>query len=355
MSGQTLLLTPDDPAWDGWLERTAHDVYHRAAYHRLSEGAGEGRAYMVVHAASGRFMVWPYLVRPAGESDHDAYSVYGYPGPLGQGLEDEEFVLRAWQAARSVWSEQGLVTLFTRFHPLLANDRFCVALRGVAPVEGGEILALGRTVAMDLAYDLDGRRAGYPQPLRQEIKRSERAGLKVEEDSDWRFLPEFGVFYRQTMQRNGAAGAYFFSDQYLDELRKALQGYAYLAVAHVDGAVAGIMIFTVAGKIAQAHLTGTNPDYQHLSPLKVLIDRVADLAAARGAAWLHLGAGRGGFEDSLFAFKSRFSSLRCEFRVGRWILRDDRYRELAGARSGGAAPDHKYFPAYRAPPGASDD
>ena len=227
MSEQTLLLTPDDPAWDAWVERAAHDVYHRAAYHQHAEDAGEGRAFMVVHQKAGRFLAWPYLIRPAGESSHDAYSVYGYPGPLGQGLEDDAFVQRAWQAARSVWSEQGLVALFTRFHPLLKNDRICAELHGAAAVEGGEIIVLGRSVSMDLARGIEARRSGYRQALRQEIKRAERAGLIVEDDPAWRFLPEFGAFYRHTMERNGASETYFFSDRYLDELAQSLGGHMH--------------------------------------------------------------------------------------------------------------------------------
>lgn len=351
MSYQTLLLTADDPAWDDWIERAPHDVYHRAAYHRLSEEAGDGRACMVVHGSPDRFIAWPYLVRPFGESDFDASSVYGYSGPTGVGLEDEAFLNRGWEAVRSVWADQELVAIFTRFHPLLMNHRHCSDFRSASDVAGGEVLQLGQTVAIDLAPDPETRRMSYPQVLRQEIKRAERAGLVVEEDAEWRFLPEFGTFYRQTMEKNSASGSYMFSDDYLGELRKAWGGNAHLAVARVENAPAAIMLFTVAGDIAQAHLTGINPEFARLSPLKVLIDRVADLAAARGASWLHLGAGRGGFEDSLFAFKARFSPARREFRVGRWILNDDRYRALTAARFGAAPPDGLYFPAYRAPAG----
>ncbi len=341
---QIQLLRPDDPAWDEWLDRAPHDVYHRAAYHRLSEGADEGQAFMVAYGNADRFMAWPYLVRPVGETDVDAYSVYGYPGPTGRGLADEAFVLEAWKAMRSAWSDQGLVALFTRFHPVLMNDHICNGLTGAVPVDGGEILHLGRSVAMDLSHTMDHRRASYPQVLRQDIKRAERAGVTVSEDPDWRFLPEFGAMYRMTMQKNAAAESYMYSDRYFDDFRKALEGYAHLAVAHIDGAPAAIMIYTVTGTIAQAHLTGINPDYQRLSPLKVLIDRVADLAAARGAELLHLGAGRGGFEDSLFAFKARFGLLRYNFRVGRWILRPERYRELVSERFGDTAPRPNVFP-----------
>ena len=44
MPEQTLLLTPSEPAWDDWLDRAAHDFYHRAAYHAFSERMGEGQA-----------------------------------------------------------------------------------------------------------------------------------------------------------------------------------------------------------------------------------------------------------------------------------------------------------------------
>ena len=86
-----------------------------------------------------------------------------------------------------------------------------------------------------------------------------------------------------------------------------------------------------------------------LSPLKALIDGVAEIARAHGASRLHLGAGRGGHEDSLFAFKARFSPLRHDFVLGRWVLDPERNERLAAAAHPHERPDARYFPAYRAP------
>jgi hypothetical protein len=349
MSDRTRLISPEDAEWDGWLLRAPHDFYHRAAYHAFAERMGEGRAFLVVHGDDRRFMAWPYLVRPAGAADADATSVYGYTGPTGIGLEDADFRHRAWAAFRGVWADQGLVALFTRFHPLLGNDRHCAGLPGAAPVPGGEVLTLGPTVMIDLSHDRETRRMMYPQVLRQEIKRAERAGVVVVEDTDWRHYPEFGALYRATMQKNTAAQGYMFSDDYLAELRAALGDCARLAVARVGEETAAIMLFTLCGTIAQAHLTGISPRHQSLSPLKVLIDGVADICARQGAGVLHLGAGRGGFEDSLFAFKARFSRLRGNFTVGRWILDADRYAALAREAAVVDAEAGTYFPIYRAP------
>jgi hypothetical protein len=351
MLNQTRLIAASDAEWDEWVRKAPHDFYHRAAYHAFAERMGEGTAWLAVHGSARQFIAWPYLVRPAGTSDVEATSVYGYTGPTGIGLEDEEFRRRSWTALLDLWAKQGVVALFTRFHPLLENGRHCVDFHGAAPVPGGEVLHLGQSVVMDLSISRETRRMSYSKILRQEIKGAERAGITVGEDPDWCQYRTFGALYRETMQKNLASNSYMFSDGYLDALRESLTGCAHLAVAAVEDDVAAVMIFTVSGTIAQAHLTGINPRQKKLSPLKVLIDHVADLAAARGAQWLHLGAGRGGFEDSLFAFKARFSHHRRDFRVGRWILDAERYASLAYASGIDSSSESTYFPIYRTPVG----
>lgn len=351
MPETTLLLTPGDPAWDDWIARTAHDFYHRAAYHAFSERMGEGRAYLAVHGTPGRFIAWPYLAASEG-GRADATSVYGYSGPVGSGLDDAEFRARAWSRIRGVWADQRLVSLFTRFHPLLENWRGCTSFHGTEPVPGGEILHVGRSVSIDLAHDRETRRRIYPQTLRQEIKESERAGLVVEAD-DWASYPAFAELYRATMRNSSAAERYMFSDGYFAGLREALAGIGHLAVAHVRGELAAALLLTVHGRFAQAHLTGVNPEFRALSPLKGLLDGAAEIARALGATRLHLGAGRGGHEDSLYAFKARFSADRHDFRLGRWVLDRPAYRALVREAHRDAAPDLGYFPAYRAPAAAA--
>lgn len=350
MADALSLLGPDDPAWDGWLRGAPHDFHHRAGYHALAERMGEGRAVMAIFGTPGRYMAWPYLVREVEGDLYDATSVYGYTGPTGQGLGDEGFRDAAWSALRAAWAEQRLVTLFTRFHPLLGNERHCEGLHGEQTPPGGETLVFGRSVSIDLSLGPDERRARYPQPLRQDVKRSERSGLVVELDRDWSCFGQFVSFYRATMERNDAADRYLFSDAYFDDLRASLGETGHLAVARQGGDIAAALLFMVCEGIATAHLTGINPDFARASPLKCLLDRSCDIARELGAERLHLGAGRGGAEDSLFAFKSRFSPLRHDFVAGRWILDRDAHARLLRARGAPqTGPEGIFFPAYRAP------
>ncbi len=350
----TEILRPEDKGWDTWLARAPHDFYHSAAYHAFAQRMGEGRAYLAVYGTTQHFLAWPYLINAInGSQKMDASSVYGYSGPFGIGLEDQAFRARAWDAMRAVWAEQRLVTLFTRFHPILGNQGYCETMRAVPVLHGNELLLLGRSVSIDLSLSREQRRSAYPKILRQEIQAAERAGLVVALDESWKQYAAFAELYRATMLKNRAQQRYLFSPQYFEALRAALAGDAHLAVVEQNGELAAALLFTVRGPIAQAHLTGVNPAFHALSPLKCLLDGVADIARDLGATLLHLGAGRGGKEDSLYKFKSRFSALRHDFVIGRWVLDGTAYHALLAGREvnvgGEAAAAAGFFPAYRAP------
>ncbi|MCK5921329.1 MAG: GNAT family N-acetyltransferase [Methylococcales bacterium] len=278
MSDITHVLRPDDPDWDAWLELTPHDIYHRAAYHQLAEQSGEGKAQMIVHGNADRFVAWPYISSRFSENVTDASSVYGYTGPIGSGLADSAFLRHAWVAMRAVWSEQQQVALFTRFHPVLNNYRYCTDLHGSDCPPGGELFRPGRSVSISLLPDRDERRRTYKKALRQKINSSERAGLTVALDNDWLHYKTFARLYRLTMERNQASDRYLFTDEYLSSLRGAFGSNGHLAVASVEGEPAAIILFTVYGDIAQAHLTGINPELSALSPLKCLLDGTAGFA-----------------------------------------------------------------------------
>lgn len=348
MPNTATVLRPTDPQWDEWLRLIPHDFYFQAAYHAFAERMGEGSACMVVYGTAEQFVAWPYLICTIDGDNHvDANSVYGYTGPIGKGLDNAEFRQEAWNSIRGVWKNQNLVTVFTRFHPILENSSFFDGLVGNMDTPGCVRFHLGRTVSIDLQADRDERRRSYKKVLRQEIQSAERAGIVVEHDRQWTYFAQFGEMYRSTMLKNQASEKYCFSDEYLSSLRETLGASGNLAVAHMNGDPAAILLFTVCGEIAQAHLTGVNAQYHSLSPLKVLLDGVADITRSMGARYFHLGAGRGGFEDSLFKFKCRFSPLRHDFDVGRWIINQRTHDELVREKSDNGSVTKGFFPAYR--------
>ncbi|HVB38584.1 MAG TPA: GNAT family N-acetyltransferase [Vicinamibacterales bacterium] len=359
-----ILVRGDDPAWDEWLGVVARDIYHGARYHHFSHGCGEGDPYLVVVGDNDRGLAWPYLLRPTselkgleGSSATDVGSVYGYPGPIAWGCAPgDEFVRRAWAALVGVWRDQGAVSAFTRFHPLLDNAALLAGVEGSwagSRRASGSVVAVGPTVSVDCTLDDDAARGQYARALRQHIAAGRRAGLVTGADDDWSDLEAFCRLYHETMARNRASASYFFDLSYFRRLTIALSGHLHLLVTKLGDDIAAAGLFTEFDGIVQAHLVGTNGDLRSLSPFKVLLDDARAWARARGDVILHLGGGRGGRDDSLFRFKGEFSPRRHVFHVGRWVLDPASCHDLLEARmaalSLGATLDAAFFPAYRAP------
>ena len=105
----------------------------------------------------------------------------------------------------------------------------------------------------------------------------------------------------------------------------------------------------------QAHLAGSSEELKALSPLKVLLDDVRRWAQQRGNQVFHVGGGRAGRDDSLLAFKAKFSPRRHQFYLGRWILEGDAYASLCEQRrvyaqeAGLVWQGEDFFPQYRTP------
>jgi hypothetical protein len=335
--------------WSRWLEPVPHDFYHTAGYHRFSAESGEGRAFLAVYGSPDRYLAWPYLLRAISrERLCDVTSVYGYPGPLAfRCTAGDPFLDRARRGIEELWRSQHVVSVFTRFHPLLENQRWA---EGGFPDADGGVSAGGSTVSIDLTCEPAAVWRDYQAGLRNRILRGRRLGLLTEPDDSWSRLEDFVRLYHATMARNHALPFYFFSVDYFRRLKRALGSQAVLMVTRLHGVIAAAGIFVGCGGIVQNHFCVNHEAYLRLSPSKVLLDDARLWAAAGGNRVFHLGGGRGGAQDSLFAFKAAFSRRRHRFYTGRWILNVEAYRSLC---SGLPASARDFFPAYRAPGAAS--
>lgn len=350
--GRLELHTPESSRWDEQLRYVDHDFYHTAAYHRFSEEQGEGKAFLAVYQEDGsRRLLWPYLLRPIDGLGRDGYfdvtSVYGYPGPLGLGCEDDEpFLRRAHEALLDGWRSQRAVSAFTRLNPVLENHRL---LPAACPAS-----QRGETVSIDLTCDPETTWLAYRKTLRHDINKARRAGVRVAEDVEVRQLNRFIDLYHQTMRRAGAAESYFFGRDYFRRFFDRMGSRAYLMTAELDGRLLAGGIFVECDGIVQYHLSASDEEFRHLTPTKPLLDEVRLRAAQRGNHSFHLGGGTGGNSGSLFQFKSSFSKRKHSFHVWTAVILPAEYHELCRRRDeadppGAAGGQEGFFPAYRRP------
>ena len=359
------LIPSGDPEWNTYLSRVPHDFFHRAEFHQVTENCACGKAWLAVFGNCDKFVAWPYLLqeivgceRQAPDNLRDVTSIYGYTGPLALGCDsDEAFLLSAWHAMLDAWAFQCVVSVFTRFHPVLANHHWVPYLRN--DESSGkcvrESLAEGKTVGIDLQRLPEEIWDGYKRQLRQALRRLFGLDICVTIDPEWRDLDQFVRIYYSTMKRNRAGSSYLFPGQYFRELKEALGEHGCLVVARSGDEMVSAALLIEYARIVTVHLLATDPRFVELSPSKLVLHEAQAWARARGNRVLHMGGGRGSrTDDSLFRFKCLFSNSAYPFYTGRWILNREAYDTLASERRTHAerlrfTVAKGYFPAYRAP------
>jgi hypothetical protein len=352
------LFKPDQAEeWTQTVHRSAaFDFYHLCTYHGIAQARGEGRAILLVIEEGEHFIALPYLLRPLSEvkglegvggSWLDATSVYGYVGPIASSISlPDSFLSRARGAMAGTMLDLGVVSCFSRLHPLIPQRHLLAGL--------GELVPAGLTVSLDLSTPPETQWSQYRRDHRYGIGKARRTGLRAYHDEEWNFFDDFFRLYEETMQRVDASSYYFFERDYFLRLRDALGDKLNLFVAEFEGNICSASLLVQTGGIIQYHLSGSDPRYAKLAPSKVILDEARMWANSIGASRLHLGGGVGGREDSLFQFKAGFSPSRHTFHLWKWVLMPEVYAQMVAARQGwkgqSAEPDGgpDFFPSYRA-------
>lgn len=347
---QTLTVDQSD-LWTQVLDQTgAYDFHHMPSYHRLSEMRGEGEARLLVFREGVHTIALPILLREgslpesmhAGNGYRDATSVHGYAGPLAS-PETPEAVRRDFvETLQSYCKSQGIVTIFSRLHPLM--DQFPI-------LEGyGEIEEVGATVSIDLTLPPEDQVAQYRKSNRYEIQRLRKMGFTCDE-CDIAHLDDFIRTYHETMSGLNADSYYYYDRDYFGYLLDDMSDIMHLFICKDGNTVACVGLFSNCNGIIQYHLAGTASEYRRLAPMKLMLDTVREWGIATGARTFHLGGGVGAKRDSLYEFKMSFGSREHGFFVWKHIVDQDLYGELCNelCRRVGVPPDESYFPMYRHP------
>lgn len=306
--------------WDELLAELGHaDAYLLRAYVEASCVLDHGEPVLLQHDG----VVLACIVRTIPETDlRDVTTPYGYGGPVGDGAFHEEY--EAW------CGERGIVSTFIRYHPLYENHRG-------SPHASYASATVGWPLEGDLLAGMHGKH-------RNVVRKAQKAGVAVDVTAAPDDLSSFASLYEQTMERQSAAGYYFFPPEYWASLT-ALGGHVVRFDAQVEGEVVASALCLRGDRWLHYHLGATADQARDIGASNLLLYTAAVWGQEQRLEEFHLGGGAGAKEDSLFAFKERFSPQgRREFWVGKLVHDEATYRRLTG----GAEVDLAgFFPAYR--------
>jgi hypothetical protein len=351
------IIDASDPRWMDTLRRfPRHDFHHLPGYVALeAERRGAHASAYVLQSAQGAFMVpliespTPLTLQPWGSSAQDALAPYGYAGPLvaveGDDNQREKFTSLALARLVEYLRCRNVCSLLLRFHPLIPVP--------MKPFQAlGQLVAHGETVNVDLRQTTEQLWSDTRRDFRNPINRMNREGFRFELDPTGQHLGEFVKIYHDTMLRVRADPHYFFSGEYFRGLKSALgSGFLLAHTRNPAGEIVSSGIFTQCSGIVQYHLSGNCLGDEGSHGSKLLLHGIRQWAKAQGCEYFHLGGGVGAKNDSLFMFKSGFSSGRATFHTWRVIVDDPVYQRLCRRwetinRMPADLPTG-YFPAYR--------
>ena len=343
MSGRAAVATRlrevDAAEWDALLAGfRSDDVYLGAAYVEAASLLEPARPAFLVHTEAGGHVGLPCLVRevPDGEGALDVVSPYPYGGAVALGPAPP---VERFHALYERWCEEtGVVTTFTRFHPLLGNQRH-------APPEA-RLERLADAATWPLAGD-DDLFAGMHRSHRNKCRKADRAGVAVSVETAPGRFDDFVALHADTMRRRNASSFYRFSPAYWDRLAGLLGERLVRLDARLDGELVATEICLAGPRWLHYHMGVASETGRSLGAANLLVYEAARWGRGQGFAELNLGSGLGGREDSLWEFKQRFSPhAGREFWIGKVVHDAAAYARLCGSP---AALDG-FFPAYRAAP-----
>jgi hypothetical protein len=258
-----------------------------------------------------------HLAKIEGSSYSDIQSPYGYGGLIASS-DDCAFLSQVW-SEQAVWcKEHKIMVEFIRFHPILKNWQYY----------GGDVFYNRQTVWIDLSKE--NLLMSYSPRDRTYIRTAVKNGLQVEWWGRDDFLSVFLNLYHETMNEKNAENMYYFSPEYYQWLFNWDQ--AKLAVCKMNYVIVGAAVFLVGPGIVEYHLGSVNSLGKKLNAKKLLIHEAALYGQKAGCSIMHLGGGSNPDRDNpLLHFKSRFSKLRAEFKIGRNIYLPETYQAMKEA------------------------
>ncbi len=314
-----ILSLKESGEWDATLESlpsNRRDVYFTPEYYSLYQNYGDGIAQCFVCKSGGEIALYPYLINPISilgykldKEYYDIQGAYGYNGIITSS-ENADFIAAFWEAFDGYCQENRIIAEFTRFHPLLNNQRLASPKM--------KTFFSRHTVMLDLSLDIDDIwKTQISAKNRNMIRKAEREGVTIVESDDYE---TFYRLYNGTMADLHAEDYYFFPKNYFDEYRFAFRDKSMLCFAILEGKVIAGSMFMFSDDYAHYHLSARNREYSRYAANNLILWYAIKKAKAIGCKWFHFGGGTTGDDDDpLLHFKRNFSKELGEFWFGKRI------------------------------------
>lgn len=299
------------------------DVYFAPEYYSLYQNYGDGKACCFVYEKDGEIVLYPFLMNPItslgyhlDKEYYDIQGAYGYNGIITSTYNQD--LIKAFWDSFDIWcQDNSIVAEFSRFHPLLNNQKLASPKM--------KTFFSRHTVALDLTDD-DIWMHQISSKNRNMIRKAEKEGVTIVESDDYE---TFRQLYDGTMSDLHADSFYFFPPSYYEEYKQTFKDKSLLCFAMLEGKVIAGSMFMFSDDYAHYHLSARDREYSRYAANNLILWYGIQKAKERGCKWFHFGGGTTGDDnDSLLKFKKDFSKDLCEFWIGKRVHNQAVYDQI---------------------------
>lgn len=333
MGDYEILDLSSSQKWNKYLRNLPieqQDIYFTPEYYRLYEELGDGLARCFVYEDGEDIALYPFLLNSVNKLGYnldnqyyDIQGAYGYNG-ICCSCKDPELIKSFYNSFYQYCINNNIIAEFTRFNPLLQNDR--VSSGYMTMIQDRE------TVMIDLKKPYGEIWANdYSSKSRNMVRKALKLGYKLQavEYPGGQDIDSFVRIYNYSMDAVKSEKYYYFNRDFFFNTFGYLKEHAILfKVLDCKDELVCSSIFFYYGDYFHYHLSGKSAKADN-SVNNFLIDRAVVYAQERGASYFHLGGGRSrSNDDSLLKFKKSFSKRIFPFYIGKKILNKKVYKEI---------------------------
>lgn len=264
----------------------------------------------------------------------DLESVYGYGGILTN-TTDKKFIDRAMTQYIEKCQSENIIAEFFRFHPFnFFSESF---------PDYFDMHVYDRDIVwIDLSVSSDDRWKDYSTTTRNILRKCKKS-LSFNRAYD---VKDFLRLYVKTMDRHNASDFYYFTDEYYKNLLE-IDGVELYEVK-MGESILGSALFIFSEEYVYYHLSANDADAKSFNANYHMLESAFALAKERGKRFFILGGGVGSDNnDSLLAFKRKFSKLTRPFYICGKVYNEEAYVKYVSIWEKQTSENKKYFLKYR--------
>lgn len=320
-----------------------YDTYWLSRYVKAFQIHGDGEPLLFYYSDVSTRGINVVMKRDVAKDEHFAGKIpegkyfdfatpYGYGGWLIEGEKTDEL----FKAYHSWCENNGIISEFVRFHPMVKNHEKAQSFY--------KVIQLGEVVHMDLDSP-ETIWNNITSKNRNVIRKAVKNDVKIYNGRYPEIYETFREIYNGTMDKDGAEEYYYFEPEFYHSILDDLPHNAQVFYAVKDGTVIAASIMLATNGMMDYHLSGSLREYSGLAATNLLLYEAALWGSANGYKSLYLGGGVGSGEDSLFKFKRAFYKGDLNhFFIGKKTYNQEKYDELLTMRE---TFESGYFPEYR--------